>query len=362
MWRLSKSGSTMRITSFLAAALALQAAGTVSAVAQPALELSDKQIERLGVRLAPAQAAEYAELGAVPARVIPARSASWAIVAPFAGVVVSIDALPGSKVEKNAPLFTIMSRDYLAAASGLAQALAEDSAARAALSRQKILVAEGIESGASLEAAEARARSAAAMLAEHRRSIENTAPAERGGYFLLTPQAGRVEQLMVSPGDAVEAMASVGIVVSTADLWLEAQLPADLIGVVSAGDRAALKSGETGAVLSAAASIDPRTRSSVLYAEAPAGADLKIGALTVLTLLKPVKEKSLLKIQSAAVIRLNDKDVVFRRTQSGLAPVTVSIESRTGETVTFSGDVRPGDQLAISGLTELKAMALEEAS
>lgn len=352
----------MRFGRLLAAGLLLQAAGTVCAFAQPAIELTDKQIDRLGVRLAPAKAADYAALATIPAHVIPARNASRSIVAPFAGVVVSIDALPGEKVEKGAPIFSVMSRDYLDTAAGLAQARAEESAARAALARQKLLVSEGIDSGASLEAAEARARAATAMLNESARALENTAPQDKGGYSVLAAHAGRVEQMSLSPGDAVEAMAPVGIVVSTADLWLEAQLPADLIGEVSAGDHVAFASGAIGSVLAASGALDPKTRSSVLYAEAPGGADLKIGALTELTLLKATTKNSLLAIESAAVIRLNDKDVVFRRTDNGFSAVVVRIESRTAETATFSGDVKPGDQLAVSGLTELKAMALEEAS
>ncbi|HOP19503.1 MAG TPA: HlyD family efflux transporter periplasmic adaptor subunit [Amphiplicatus sp.] len=352
----------MRSIRPLAACLLLQVIGASVAVAQPTLELSDKQIERLGIRVAGAQAVQHAAIATLPARVIPAQSSSRTIAAPFGGVVASVDKLPGTEVGAGEPILTLLSRDYFEASAGLAQAQAENDAALAAFNRQKTLVSEGIDSGASLEAAEARARSANAALNEMQRALEYTAPSEKGGYALLSPSAGRVEQLAVMPGDAVDPMTPLGIVVSTAALWLEAQLPADLAGEISAGDSIELEDGSTGAILSASSTIDPKTRSSVLYAEAPAGSTLKVGALTRLTLLKAIDGEAMLRVPSAAVVRLGDKNVVFHRTSDGFAIVDVIVESRTADTATITGDLKPGEELAVSGLAELKAMALQEAS
>ena len=352
----------MRFIRPLAASLLLQAIGASIAVAQPALELSDTQIERLGIRVASAQAVQHAAIATLPARVIPAQSASRTIAAPFGGVIVSVDKLPGTEVGAGEPILSLMSRDYFEATASLAQAQAENDAARAAFKRQKTLVTEGIDSGASLEAAETRSRSASAALNEMQRALDLTAPSNKGGYALLSPAAGRVEQLSVMPGDAVDPMEPLGIVVSTTALWLEAQLPADLAGEISAGDSVELEDGATGAILSASSTIDPKTRSSVLYAEAPTGSTLKVGALTRLILLKAIDGEAMLRVPSAAVVRLADKNVVFHRTSNGFVVVKVTVESRTADTATITGGLKPGEELAVSGLAELKAMALQEAS
>ena len=53
------------------------------------------------------------------------------------------------------------------------------------------------------------------------------------------------------------------------------------------------------------------------------------------------------------------KEIVFVLTEDGYQPVEVTVFSRGADDAVVAGGLVPGAKVAISGLTELKALAME---
>ena len=75
------------------------------------------------------------------------------------------------------------------------------------------------------------------------------------------------------------------VVLDTSDeLWVEAQLPAFLIGKARPGDIIHLSDGATGKVLSVGHTLDPKTRSAKLVGTIPVSAGLALGQMVTLSI------------------------------------------------------------------------------
>lgn len=350
---------TRQLASVAALVLALN-----PALAQPApgIKLSQQQQDRLGVKVETVEKAESVGLVELVGRVSRAPSGVSPVLAPFAGAVTKVHAAPGASLKVGDPIVSIASRDFATASSLLKQAEAEGSAAETALARQRQLVDLGLTPRSTLEEAEARASRARALVQENRAMTGGTAGVrEPGGYTIRATASGRLSQLDVRVGDTVDAMAPLGSLTTSKSLWIEFQTPARLVGQVTPGDIVTLPGGASAAIISVTDVIDPSTRSATAIAAAPADFIAFEGQLVRARLSRATQAASLVKAPSRAVVQLDGIDHVFRRTSDGFAPIPVDVIGRTAEAATIAGGLQPGDAVAASGLTELKALAAQGA-
>ena len=320
------------------------------------LPVSAEQQKNLGIQTAEVRAISEHPIVTLPATVGPARDSRVVVVAPFPGTVTELSALEGQNVARGARLGTVFSRDLLSVQSRLAQVEADLTVATAAAERARLLANEGIIAGARAQEAEARA-SALRAQAEEQRHLIGTAQIDKaraGSYLLTAPAAGRIARIDVEPGAAVEAAATTLIIDKSDKFWLEAQLPADLVGQVRPGATVAV--GDIrGKVIAAGMTVDPKTRSVVLRAEFPAASGLVSGSAVNMTVLAPAPGASL-GVPSAAVVRVQAKDTVFVATRNGFQSVNVNVLGKNSETAAISGAVKPGQRVAVAGLSELKVL------
>jgi len=348
----------------LATALAVIIVSTGTACAQDArsIRLSQQQVERLGITVQNAEKADSVALVDLIGRVTRAPAGMASITAPFAGIVTKIHALPGTTVSVGDPIATIASRDYASTLSDLTQAESEASAAATALARQKQLIDMGLAPRSSLEDAEVRASRANAMVRESRSATGAAAGSsgQSGTYVVRAPASGRLGTLTVRVGDNVNAMSPLAPLTTSTSLWIEFQIPARLIGQITAGDKVSLPGDVEGVVLSVTDTIDPRTRSAVAIAAAPANFIAFEGQLLRASLGRPAENSALVEAPARAVVQIAGADYVFRQSPDGFSPVPVNIIGKTAETATLGSGIQPGDAIATSGLTELKALAVQE--
>ncbi len=326
------------------------------------VELTDKQIQRLGIVTQASQIARETVLGSLPARIVPASTGMQAVTVPFDGVLVKIHVLPSQKVKAGQSLFTIQSRSYLDMRIGLDGARSELNTAQTALTQQKKLADEGLASKNTLLPLQADLMRAQALVDEHQKPLQGTYSAGNGRYIIKAPAAGWLEGFDLSVGQSVDSLTALTAIMQSDDLWAQIQLPAALLGKISPGDQVRYENGASGEVVSIARSIDPRTKSALLIAEVPEYAGYNPGELTHIYLSKPAEESGLVRIPSSAIIRLNGTTCVFRKNRAGFDAVKVDIAGQGGGFVIVSGDnLSPGTIVATRGLTELKAIWLEGA-
>ncbi len=350
-------------TGLITAMLALAAlTGTARAQDTSLIKLSTQQVERLGIRVERVEKADYVALLDLVGRVTRAPDGVGSVVAPFAGAITKIHALPGSNVRVGDPIASIASRDFAATSSMLRQAEAEASAATSALARHKQLVDMGLAPKSSLEEAELRLTRANALVQEARSTAAAAGPSGQAGvYIVRAPATGRLSKLNVRVGDSVDAMSPLASLSTSKSLWIEFQIPLRVIGQVSAGDTVVLPGETTTTMLSVTDVIDPATRSATAIAAMPDGFAAFEGQLIQAKLNQASSGATLLQAPTRAIVQLNGVDHVFRLTPDGFSATPVQVVGKTAEAATLSGGLRPGDAVATSGLSELKALALQGA-
>ena len=349
--------------SLLISAIAVGLSVGSGAAAQSAdlLSLTELQKERLGVATALLREAERAARAELPARIVPSRDGSRPVVAPFAGVVEQVFAMPGADIRSGQPIASILSRDYQENLSGLEQARAEAGLAGAETDRQRKLHDGGLISRSELDLSEARRRTAEAVLLEHERISRSALPVEdsrSGAYMLRAPVTGRVSSVSVTAGETLDAMSPVATIALDGSLWAEIQVPARLIGQISAGDVVEFGPDLTGEILSAGNALDPRTRAATAVTTVPESAGVRLGDIVRVRIAGELPEGAVLEAPASSVIPVDGKLIVFIATKTGFKAAAVKILARTSDTVTLVGEIEAGENVATSGLTELKAMLL----
>lgn len=320
------------------------------------LPVTPQQAHRLGIKTVPLQPAATRSLVSVLGRVTPAPGARTPVSAPFAGTVKALVRLEGEVVRKGDVLAIIASPDMHAALAKLHGQEARYRSARAASDRAKTLVAEGIAPTSRAEEAGAEAAAAAAELASLRSATARAGSAQGGEYRLLAPEAGRVASIAVSSGDQLTAMQPV-LAIQTGDaVWVEGALPAAMAGRVTAGDGVQVEgSGVTGEVMAAGASIDPRTRSAMIRARLANPGTLVNGQTVRLAITRKADAGSF-TVPRNAVAQFRSGTSVFVARKNGFEPVAVRVLARGADAATVAGPLRAGDRVAVTGVSELKAI------
>lgn len=351
----------MNMTAITSLCLAVMMTAAASAGAQT-LSITPQQVERLGIRTAPVSQAEEQTVTSILGTVTPAVNARLQVSAPFAGTVAAYHALEGETVEAGDTLAVIASRDLRESLADLQGLDAEFRAAKAAADRARQLVEEGIASRARAEEAIAREQQAEAALAAMQEIVSraDVLDGAKGEYRLLAPAEGRIAGIALSPGAHVEEMAPV-LTLDTGDaLWIEARLPAAMVGKISAGDAVVVEGqGVRGEVVAVGATIDPMTRSAVLRAAIPADAPLVAGQTVRISVLQSAPSGAF-NLSRNAVVQLGDSVVVFLARDGGFEPVPVTVLARGASVATITGPIDASSIVAVSGLSELKTLALQD--
>jgi membrane fusion protein, heavy metal efflux system len=344
---------------FMPALLLLSAVLCCPAAAR-ILPVTAGQSAQLGIKTAPVRLAATKSLVSVLGRVTPAPDARIPVSAPFAGTVKSLVRLEGEAVTKGGVLAVITSADMHAALAKLHGQEAHYRSAKAAADRAKALVAEGIAPASRAEQANAEAAAAAAELASLRSATARARGAEGGEYRLLAPASGRVAAIAVAVGDQLTAMQPVLTIQNGNALWVEGDLPAAMAGRVAAGDGVRIEgSNVTGEVMAAGSSIDPKTRSAMVRARLVNPGTLISGQTVRLSIDRKADAGSF-TVPRNAVAQIANGTAVFVARQGGFEIVSVRVLARGEDAATITGALRAGDRVAVTGVSELKAIGLRE--
>ncbi len=272
-----------------------------------------------------------------------------------------VHVLPGQTVKKGDKLATLASRELLEALSQLSQSEAELQTAVAIAQRKRLLADKKIQSPLLADEAESQVAKVLAVVEQHKRTVAlgSITIGEGGQYTIPAPADGKIVETKAVPGDKLDAMASAITIDASEELWLEAQVPVDLVGRVRPGDNIQVIDGPQGKVVSIGGSLDRMTRSATMLASVPAKSGLMPGQMVTMTILKPT-ETGGLTVPPTAVAWVDNQNGVFVRNATGfkLVPVTLRGESPLGATI--SGDGAIGQQVAASGLPQLEKMLAGE--
>lgn len=325
------------------------------------IALSEKQIERLGVQYADVEIASRQALAVVPGRITSPLDARLTVAVPFSGTVLTVDVLEGAEVKAGQSLLTIASNDYAQALAQYKQAEAEYRAQKASADRLKSLAEVGIVAAARAETAAAKARQAEAGLELSGSLLANAKQIEggKGSYSLVAPKSATVAELQVRPGDMIDTLDSAIAMEYAETLWLEADLPARFLDQTAVGEEVRLEaSGVEGKIIAIGRIVDQYSRSVTVRAALNSSTGLLPGQSMQATIFGAVQAGAL-SVPRDALVRLSGMDVVFVVSPTGFTSVPVQVLSRDADKAIIVSEIGQGAKVAVSGLTELKALALE---
>lgn len=320
--------------------------------------LSPQQMQRLGIRTVSAEAAADIPLGMVPAAISLPPEAQVAVTAPFDGAIIRLHVIQGQQVAAGQALATVKSREPLQYGAELARAEARLGLAQASAARTRQLVQEGIVAAARADEMNAQIRVARTDVAENARILRQAGASASGEVTLRAPISGRVAAMTAQVGGPVMATSAPFVIENSAAFTLDLQLPERLAGKVRPGMRIAVPATGTtaeitGTILSVGASLDPATRSIIAKARIDGNPPLVAGK-SVMAVIHSDTAQAGISVPSSAITQIDGKPHVLLRSGNSFIARSVTVAGQAGDRTILSAGLKPGDKVAISGLSELK--------
>jgi cobalt-zinc-cadmium efflux system membrane fusion protein len=320
--------------------------------------VSAQQIARLGIGMAVAQPAPAMPIGTVPSVVSLPPDARVAVTTPYAGTVLKVLVIQGEAVRQGQPLAMVRAAEPVQYGAALARSQAELPVVAANAARLGQLSREGIIAPARADEANAALAAVRATIAENQRLLALGGAGRDGAITLRAPITGRVANVNVDSGAAVGNGVAPFVVENAADLRLDLQIPERLAQKVRVGmSITVLQDGRAaqGKVLSIGESLDPLTRSVAAKASLPSDSRFVPGK-SVMATIAGTNATPGVSIPASALTHDGDADLVFVRTAQGFRATTVRVAGQIGDRVFVASGLAAGNQIATSGVAELKSL------
>lgn len=316
------------------------------------LKLSAEQLDAAGIKfetLAPMTLGE--ELRA-PGEVLENAYGTTLITPSIPGLVVKRHARLGDEVKAGALLVTLSSVE-VAQAQGELQLAEQEWKRVSALGAEAVSGRRYSEARIAVEQARAKARAY---------GIGGSGGA--GGQFTLSaPHDGRITEDEFVVGERVEPGHTLFRLVDESIVWVDAKLTPDNAHRIEVGAQATVVAGDArlpGKVTLRAHRTAEATRNAIVRIEvANTGDRLHAGDYVDALLRASGTATEKLAVPTAALVQLEGKSVVFRRTADGVEPVEVQPGSIIGERTEIIAGVSAGDSIAVTGAFTLKSRQLK---
>jgi cobalt-zinc-cadmium efflux system membrane fusion protein len=355
---------------FLSRALTLSSAMLVSTGwASHEIAITVEQMQHLGINLSPVEEAASVMTDRLPGRVVIPPHQERVVSTPNAGLVTSLAAAQGDRVEAGQVLARIESSELVALQREFLQASTDVRLAAAELRRDQQLFKEGIIAERRYLETRSRHEQATAVLDERRQglllagmSTEEIQSLEDGRRLTSTlevraPMAGVVVGAMALVGQRVDRAEPLYRVAQLEPLWLEVRAPVDRLKGVQAGGTVEIPCEHGEARISLIGSnVDPTNQTVLVRVQAVGSGDcLRPGQFVQVRLQLAGVERQF-RIPASAVVRAGENVVAFVHEPYGFTVRAVQVVARQDGYTIVTGSLSKGEQVAVSGIAALKSI------
>ena len=172
--------------------------------------------------------------------------------------------------------------------------------------------------------------------------------------------SGSVLEIIVTPGQRVEAGAPLAKVARSGELWLELQASRAQGDQIHIGDKVMLSQcAQAGRVTAIAPQMSAQNQFVVVRATLP-GAEqcLRAGQYLEASISSKAAPASGWSLPAAALVRNHGRDYVFVKDAAGVQAQVIRIVTRSADKVIAQGSLQAGQQVAVKGLANLKGIWL----
>jgi RND family efflux transporter MFP subunit len=330
-----------------------------AAPAAEPIRLNETQVRSLAITTQVIAATPGSASSRLPARVEVPISQMRVVATPVAASVDALIVVPGMAVRRGQTLARLSSPQILQLQREVLQAAAQNRLMEDSLRRDEQLYAEGLIAQSRLQATRAGAAQAAAQSAEAARSLQMAGAGDErmsGTLQLSSPIDGIVLEQSAQLGQRLEAGGSLYKVARLSPLWVEIQVPMSIATGLKIGGQVQVVQPQLQArIVAVEPGVDPGSQSRTVRAEVGKGAErLAPGAMVEVELIGVATGGHTLP--HAAVVRHNDRSLVFVRNSSGAyLPRAVTLLGEGGGMAQVDG-LKDGEAVVVGGASGLKAM------
>jgi cobalt-zinc-cadmium efflux system membrane fusion protein len=285
------------------------------------------------------------------------------------GRVVDLRVRLGDQVKKGQTLLVISSPDLAAAFSDYQKAIADERISKKALDRAQLLFDKGAIAAKDLEAAqtaEEKAQVDVKTAEQHVRVLGGDPAHPSPQIDLRAPVSGTIVEQNVAGFEGVKSLDNTPNLFTIADLsqvWIVCDVFENDLSEVHLGDAAEVRLNAFpdkvfhGNVSDISRVLDPSTRSAKvrIVLDNPGGT-LRPGMFATATF-RSRKLRPMLVVPSTAVMRLHDKDWLFRKEGSGYRRVEVQTTGASDGWLEIHQGVQAGEEVVRNALDFSTAVA-----
>ena len=332
------------------------------------LQLSQEQLDNLGISLSQIEPTQQFTVLNAPAKVVIPAGNEYSVSASQAGLVVKLNASMGDPVKKGQILAQINSPDLLANQRLFLKAMNEVQLNLLAYERDKQLVAEGVISERRWQETSSQYNAFVFEADELKQLLEisGMTAAEidqlakthqlSGQLNMRSPITGVVLDRSVLVGERVNLQAPLYKVALLDELWLELNVPHERIDSIKLGDLVLIDNSSVNAeiiLMGQSVNADNQTvqvKARIIGKQA----DVRTGQTINTQIIKRLK-MSAYKVPNTAIAQYEGKVFVFLRTPTGFAISPITIMGKQGDEAIITGEFSGKETIAVKGAVALKA-------
>jgi cobalt-zinc-cadmium efflux system membrane fusion protein len=352
-------------------ALLLSLAGFCSHATENVVEISQENIENLGIKLGKPEPVTQIPVLSAPAKVVIPPTQEYIVSASQAGIIDKLNVAIGDNVAKgqilarlNSPDLLTLQREYLKAGTAQQASLIN-------YNRDKKLLEEGVIPERRWQETSSEYHSAVSETDEHKQLLEIAGMtagevAHLAKTHRLTrqlnvraPIAGVVMERLAVAGTHIDMMAPLYRIANLDELWLDIAVPQERLEAIKIGDRVAVENSEIKAKITLLGqSVNPENQTilarAVLDTPHAHTLPLRPGQRLNIRIIQP-SDKATFKIPNAAIARNDGKTFIFIRTQQGFAVTPITVVGKQDDESIISGELAANEEIAVNGAAALKA-------
>ena len=333
------------------------------------IQISQENIDNLGVKLGKLEAVTQFPVLSAPAIVVIPPAQEYIVSATQAGFIEKLDAAIGDKVIKGQVLARLNSPDLLTLQQAYLKAGNTLQLVAAIYQRDKKLLAEGVISDRRWQETSSEYHSAVSE-ADEQKQLLGIAGMTAGDIDQLgkkhrltrqlnvrAPITGVVLERLAVSGTHIDMMAPLYRIANLDELWLEINIPQERMGSIKIGDRVEVENSEVSAKITLLGqSVNPENQT--MLARAVVGTknteSLRPGQRLNTLIIQP-SDKAAFKVPNTAIAQNEGKAFIFVRNQQGFSVTPITVAGKQGDESIISGELTGNEEIAVKGAVALKA-------
>jgi membrane fusion protein, heavy metal efflux system len=334
----------------------------------PQIQISQQQIDNLGIKLGAIVAGQQVPMLYAPARVVVPSYHEQMVNVPQPGFLTQLHANIGDNVKKGQLLAQLHSPELIALQQQFLTAQSELHLAGLERNRDQKLLQAGVVAERRWQQTQAIHSSKAAIADEAKQLLAMAGMSASeiaqlvkshqlsGQIQIRSPIDGVVLERMATLGSRLDLLAPLYRIADLSELWLEINVPQEKMPAVRIGNQVKTDNEAiTGKITLLGQSVDEDTQTILARATLSGKTDqLRVGQnLTIQIMLH--SEQTAFKVPNTAIAQQNGLYFVFVRNPAGFAVKEVHILGKQSNESLITGPLRGEEQIALQGSVALKA-------